>query len=221
MRGQRRRKTCALVSGGVESAALLKILLDRGDTVYPVYIRSGYRWETAERRSLQRLLKALASKRLKTVTTLHFPARELNGERHWGFTGRSVPGAGSADAAVYLPGRNILLTAAASVFCASRDLDAIALGTLKGNPFADASGGFFASMGTALTLGLGSPLRIEAPFRKLTKAQVVRSAGGLPWNLTFSCLSPVSGRHCGRCNKCEERRKVLGSGPPRHKARRA
>ena len=29
---------------------------------------------------------------------------------------------------------------------------------------------------------------------------------GLPLELTFSCIAPVAGQHCGRCNKCAERR---------------
>jgi len=31
----------------------------------------------------------------------------------------------------------------------------------------------------------------------------------LPLKLTFSCISPVSGQHCGRCNKCAERRRAF------------
>jgi 7-cyano-7-deazaguanine synthase len=27
----------------------------------------------------------------------------------------------------------------------------------------------------------------------------------MPLELTFSCLAPVAGLHCGRCNKCAER----------------
>ena len=29
----------------------------------------------------------------------------------------------------------------------------------------------------------------------------------LPLHLTFSCIRPVDGMHCGECNKCAERRK--------------
>ncbi|MDO8730180.1 MAG: 7-cyano-7-deazaguanine synthase, partial [Candidatus Omnitrophota bacterium] len=28
----------------------------------------------------------------------------------------------------------------------------------------------------------------------------------LPWEKTFSCLNPKDHRHCGRCQKCAERR---------------
>ncbi|MCD4728936.1 MAG: 7-cyano-7-deazaguanine synthase, partial [Pirellulales bacterium] len=32
-----------------------------------------------------------------------------------------------------------------------------------------------------------------------------------PLELTFSCLSPVAGLHCGRCNKCAERQEAFRS----------
>jgi 7-cyano-7-deazaguanine synthase len=31
----------------------------------------------------------------------------------------------------------------------------------------------------------------------------------LPLELTFSCLAPHSGLHCGRCNKCAERQRAF------------
>ena len=34
---------------------------------------------------------------------------------------------------------------------------------------------------------------------------------GMPLGETFSCLRPVGGRHCGRCNKCAERRAGFGA----------
>ncbi len=203
------RRSVALVSGGVESAALVARLLRRGDRVTPIYVRSGYRWEKTELRRLGRLLEALKAPRLKPLVVLPAPARHLCGAEHWGFTGRRVPGAASQDAAVYLPGRNLLLLSAAAVYCARNRIEAVALGTLRGNPFPDARPGFFSSMERALTSGLGRKLSIETPFRRLSKRQVIRAAGKLPWELTFSCIAPARGRACGRCNKCAERRKAL------------
>jgi len=205
-----RRRSCALVSGGVESAALVTHLLARGDRVFPVYVRSGYRWEATELSSLRRLLRALAAPRLEAVAVLRVHARELAGPTHWAVTGKAVPGARSADEAVYLPGRNLLLAACAAVYAARRGVERLALGPLCGNPFPDATPAFFASLARTLSLGLGKPFRIETPFRALTKAEVVRRAGRLPWELTFSCIAPSRGHACGRCNKCAERRKVLG-----------
>lgn len=203
------RRSVALVSGGVESAALIARLLRRGDLVTPIYIRSGYRWEKTELRRLGRLLAAMKTPRLKALVVLPAPARHLCGTEHWGLTGRRVPGAQSRDAAVYLPGRNLLLLSSAAVYCARHSMEAVALGTLRGNPFPDARPEFFSAIERALGSGLGRKLSVEAPFRRMTKRQVIREAGALPWELTFSCIAPAGGRACGRCNKCSERRKAL------------
>jgi 7-cyano-7-deazaguanine synthase len=120
-----------------------------------------------------------------------------------------VPGAATPDAAVYLPGRNLLLLAKAAVYGALTGLDTLLLGTLKGNPFPDATPTFFATMTRAIQHGLGVPMRIETPFRNMGKADVIRTAGHIPWVETWSCLRPIGARHCGACNKCAERRRAF------------
>jgi 7-cyano-7-deazaguanine synthase len=56
---------------------------------------------------------------------------------------------------------------------------------------------------------LGGHLKIIRPFEGLSKGEVLRLGAGLPLHETFSCLKPVEGRHCGRCNKCAERRRAF------------
>ena len=82
------------------------------------------------------------------------------------------------------------------------------LGTLAGNPFPDATPAFFDAMARALSLGLGTPIAIEAPFAALHKADVIRKGIelGVPLELTLSCMQPKDGLHCGKCSKCRERR---------------
>ena len=50
-------------------------------------------------------------------------------------------------------------------------------------------------------------LRLIRPFATLHKAEVLARGRRLPLHLTLSCIDPVDGRHCGRCNKCAERTK--------------
>jgi 7-cyano-7-deazaguanine synthase len=52
-------------------------------------------------------------------------------------------------------------------------------------------------------------VRILRPYAGLDKTEVMRRGRGLPLGLTFSCLRPAHGRHCGRCNKCRERREAF------------
>ena len=121
-------------------------------------------------------------------------------------SGRGVPGARSADRAVELPGRNVLLLSHAAILCARRGIASIAMGTLKGNPFRDASPAFAARMSACLAQALGAPMRIVMPLRRFTKRQVMRLVLDAPLALTFSCVNPRLRRHCGACNKCAERR---------------
>jgi 7-cyano-7-deazaguanine synthase len=199
---------CVLASGGLDSAVLLGEALRAGHTVHPVYVRCGLAWEKAERHWLGRYLKAIRSPRLKPLSVLRVDAADLYGP-HWSTTGRRAPGYRSADAAVYLPGRNLLLLSKAAVFCARRRLAAVWLGLLKGNPFPDATPAFLKAMQKAASLALGTPIAVRAPFAGLSKARVLSRGRDLPLRLAFSCLSPRGLRPCGACNKCAERDKAL------------
>ena len=186
----------------------MRRLLAHGGRVVPLYLRCGLRWEPAELSWLRRFLRAIRSASLAPLVVVDLPLRSLYGS-NWSLTGRRIPGARSADAAVYLPGRNALLLTAAAIVCAQRRISRLAIGTLKGNPFGDASPAFFRRMSSGLSQALARPIRIIAPLRRLTKPQLIRSAAGLPLALTYSCLRPRGQAHCGRCNKCAERRRAF------------
>jgi 7-cyano-7-deazaguanine synthase len=203
-----RRRACVLVSGGIDSSALLAELLAQGREVYPLYVRSGLYWEKVELSWLRRFLKAVRSPRLKPLTVVDVPLSGLM-SRHWSVDGRGVPAAKSAWTSVYLPGRNLILLGEAGLFCSLRRIPVIAQGILKGNPFGDATPRFRKLMERITYEALGFRVRIVAPYAKLTKAQVVGRAAGLPLELTFSCLKPRGSAHCGRCSKCEEREQCL------------
>ncbi len=202
-----RTAACALVSGGLDSGVLLHRLLAQGVLVTPLYVRCGLRWETAELYWLRRLLRALRHPRLDTLVVVHMPMVSLYGA-HWAFAGR-VPGTRSADRAVYLPGRNVLLLTAAAIQAARRQIPAVALGILAGNPFGDATPSFLRRFSACMSEALGHPVRVLAPLRRMSKTKTLRAGRGAPLGLTFSCLQPRGSRHCGRCNKCAERRQAF------------
>ena len=192
-----------LLSGGLDSGILLGDLLKRGYRVQPFYIRSGLIWETEELRAVRRYLAALARPALEELVILDLPLGDLY-EGHWSTTGREPPGANSAAEAVYLPGRNGLLVIKAALWCQLHGIRRLALGVLGSNPFADATPRFFDDLQSALNCG-GGELQLARPFADLQKRQVMRLGAGLPLELTFSCIAPADGLHCGRCNKCAER----------------
>jgi len=205
-----RTPIAVLVSGGLDSAVLLHRLLTRGHSIRPLYMRCGLSWEAVELYWLKRFLHVVRTPRLAPLVILDLPLASIYG-KHWSMTGRQVPGARSADRAVYLPGRNALLLTDAAVAAAQRNISTLAIGTLRSNPFSDASPRFFHLMERTLREALKRPIRILSPLRRLSKTALVRSASRLPLRLTFSCLQPQGRRHCGRCNKCAERQRAFRS----------
>ena len=82
---------------------------------------------------------------------------------------------------------------------------------LAANPFPDATPAFFDTIGRAASLGLARSIAVAAPFVTLHKDDVIRLGLtlGVPLDRTLSCMSPVGGRHCGRCSKCRERQEAF------------
>jgi 7-cyano-7-deazaguanine synthase len=200
-----RGDVAVLVSGGLDSAILVAELLSQGSVVHPIYVRFGLAWEPIEEAHLRRFLDTLKSPAPEPLTVLEFPIASIYGT-HWSVSGDAVPDDRSADEAVYLPGRNLLLLAQPSVWCALNGVQTIALGTLKGNPFPDSSREFFDEFAALVRRGMGPSLEVLTPFAGLTKADVLALGRGLALRHTFSCIDPQGMRHCGHCNKCAERR---------------
>jgi 7-cyano-7-deazaguanine synthase len=133
------------------------------------------------------------------------PVADLYGE-HWSLNGVDVPAAGTPDAAVYLPGRNVLLLAKAMLWCHLHDVPALALAPLESNPFPDATADFFADYEAIVNRAIGGSVRVVRPYSEMHKEAVLRRGRHLPLQWTFSCMRPIDGLHCGVCNKCAERK---------------
>ncbi len=152
-----------LTSGGLDSAILCAELLASFRPVIPIYVRSGLLWEEAEMAALRRFLEAVQTEALSSLVVLEEPIADVYGP-HWSTGGASVPGSDSADQAVYLPGRNLLLAVKAAVWCRLRDVDALALGSLGSNPFPDSTPDFFETLESLLNRALGGRARDRSSF---------------------------------------------------------
>jgi 7-cyano-7-deazaguanine synthase len=196
-----------LFSAGLDSAVLLAQAA-KESRPRPVYVRAGLAWENEETTAAERLLAATPfAGAVEALVTLTVDMRDVYPAQHWAVRGEA-PGFDTPDEDVYIDGRNIVLLAKASVFMARTGLTRALLGPLAGNPFPDATPEFFTAMARALSLGLGSSIRIETPLAAMHKADVIRLGAslGVPFELTLSCMEPKDGLHCGRCSKCRERR---------------
>ena len=110
----------------------------------------------------------------------------------------------------YVPFRNGLFLSAAASIALSKGCSVIYYGAhsddAAGNAYPDCSDAFNQAMGEAIYLGSGNQLKIEAPFVKWTKADVVKKGLELhvPYELTWSCYEGGD-KPCGKCGTCIDR----------------
>src|SRR5208283_6086064 len=139
----------------------------------------GFAWEEAEIPALKSFLDALHNPNVQSITVLFTPATSLYGT-HWSVTGARVPAADEPDENTYLPGRNILLISLAAIWGSTHDVSRIAIGSLGGNPFPDATPEFFRDFAHIVSAGLGHHVQVEAPYRDLHKSDIIKRFSDLP-----------------------------------------
>lgn len=197
-----------LFSGGIDSSILLAELLASSHRALPLYVDCELYWQREEQCWAQRFLEALDSPRLEKLAVLRLPLTDLYDD-HWSITGRGVPNSAEPDENVYLPGRNPLLLIKAYLWCQLHGISQLALGSLKSNPFADATDDFFSQFEAMMDRAVSGHVKIVRPLAAFDKREVMQRGRELPLELTFSCLAPVGGMHCGKCNKCGERQQAF------------
>jgi 7-cyano-7-deazaguanine synthase len=197
-----------LISGGLDSAIVLGDALCRQTVVHPIYVRCGLHWEKVELAHLHRFLDAVRTPLLRSLTILEQPVHDLYGD-HWSITGRGVPAADTPDEAVFLPGRNVLLLGKTLLWCHLNQVGVLATGSLGTNPFPDAGPQFFADITKLVNRSVGGNVDMRLPLGRMKKKEVMRLGVGLPLELSFSCICPKDDIHCGKCNKCAERKQAF------------
>ena len=206
--GRPTQRIAVLASGGLDSCVLVADLA-KSAQVYQIYVSKGLAWEESERAALAAFLAALHDPNVHPLTTLSVPMRDVYGA-HWSISGGDdVPRADDPDEKVFLPGRNVLLIGLTAVWCSTHGVSDIAIGSLGGNPFPDATPEFFQRFGDLLSDALAHPISIRAPYRGLHKEDIIRGHAALPLELTLTCMAPFQGKHCGKCNKCFERQSAF------------
>jgi 7-cyano-7-deazaguanine synthase len=181
-----------------------------------VYVVGGLAWEDGEQRVIEALLGSppfsAAPNPVMPLRRLEFSMRDVYPASHWALRG-TPPAYDTPDEDVYLHGRNVALLSKAAVYAASRHVSRVVVAPLAGNPFPDATPAFFAALSAAYSLGLATPIEIDAPFAHLHKEDVVKIGAdlGVPFELTLSCMNPSGVTHCGLCSKCRERRDAFNA----------
>jgi 7-cyano-7-deazaguanine synthase len=117
-------------------------------------------------------------------------------------------------ASSFVPGRNLVMLAHAFGLAFDAGACSVYFGACADDAagYPDCGPGFIDAAEKAGNLAMGgSAIRVIAPLVRMSKREVVRLGEelGVPWELTFSCYTPVSDRHCGSCESCLQRRSAF------------
>ncbi len=198
--------SAVLVSGGLDSAILLADMVNHNfPKVWPIFIQCGLYWEKTELHYLKKFLTAIEAPNLGELVVLDIPVSDLYKD-HWSLTGINVPDTESPDEAVFLPGRNVLLTAKSLLWCNLNQVKSLSLAVLESNPFPDATDSFFLGMEQIINESVSGNVKLLRPYAGMHKTDVLKLGSEAPLEYTFSCIYPTNGIHCGKCNKCAERK---------------
>jgi len=117
---------------------------------------------------------------------------------------------GGKPVSTYVPFRNGLFLSSAASIALSHGCEVIYYGAhsddAAGNAYPDCSTAFNDAINSAIYIGSGNQLRVEAPFVNKTKADVVAEGIRLhaPYHLTWSCYEGGD-KPCGLCGTCRDR----------------
>lgn len=111
-----------------------------------------------------------------------------------------------------VPNRNMILVSIAAAWALSEKADTVAYAAHSGDHtiYPDCRPEFVEALSNSLLLADWNPLRLEAPFVNMTKAEICHRGAelGVPFALTWSCYRGGE-RHCGTCGTCVERREAF------------
>lgn len=204
-------KTVVTLSGGLDSTVLAAYLLRKElHEIRTVSFSYGQRHERAELMAARNIAGELGVPHqvlsLNGVTNRYDPASSqllaANDAEH-------VPEGHYAEdnmKATVVPGRNLLMIAAATGYAVSHGYEAVAMAAHAGDHpiYPDCRPEFLMAAGTAVQLGYGTHLVF--PFADRTKAEIAALGASIdaPMRLTWSCYNGGE-LHCGRCGTCVER----------------
>ena len=204
------KKAVVLLSGGMDSAAVIAIAQEQGFDVHALSVRYGQR-HTSELDAAMRVATAMGVLAHKTVDV---DLRSIGGSALTDDI--DVPEAGGAGIPVtYVPARNTIMLSlalgwaevlgASDIFCGVNAVD------YSGYPdcrpeFIEA---FERLAHLATKAGVeGAGIRVHAPLQRMSKADIVREGVrlGVDFGLTVSCYrADTQGRACGQCDACRLR----------------
>jgi 7-cyano-7-deazaguanine synthase len=206
------KRAVVLVSGGLDSATVLAMAVDRGFEAYALSFDYGQR-HRAELKAATRVASALGAVDHRTMgidfagiggSALTDPDIEVPVQASEG-----IP-------VTYVPARNTVFLSLALGWAEVLDAEAIFIGVnaVDYSGYPDCRPEYIEAFRRMARLATkagveGASLAIETPLIRLSKAEIICSGIelGVDFSMTVSCYqADEAGRACGRCDSCRLRR---------------
>ncbi len=190
-------KVITLVSSGFDSISLLSYYIKRAYEIYPLYIKSGFKWESDEISHLQDILSYIrnhydAIHPLKIITVSNDFSEDFN-KRDF-----------IKDEDVEIPFRNLDLLMSALKYAYSVGANNIAIGIMGLVAFKDNTETFIKAINNLFSMY--GDYHVETPFLGMSKREVFdRYFMKELFDKAFCCMNPIDGKECGICSKCREK----------------
>ncbi|MBQ1393118.1 MAG: 7-cyano-7-deazaguanine synthase QueC [Lachnospiraceae bacterium] len=213
----KKEKALVLFSGGVDSTTCLALAAQKygNDNVIALSVSYGQK-HFKEIEAAELIAKHYLIEHLKLDLTPLFAFSSCSLLQHSeneipkGSYAEQLKNSNDSPVNTYVPFRNGLFLSSAASTALSKKCSVIYYGAhsddAAGNAYPDCSEIFNTAMNTAIYEGSGHQLRIEAPFVKKSKKDIVALGLtlGVPYELTWSCYEGKD-RPCGKCGTCIDR----------------
>jgi 7-cyano-7-deazaguanine synthase len=207
-----------LISGGLDSATVLGILLEQGYKVYPRTFDYGqlHKREIQSAKNIVSYYKDKYPGHLLPVGVVELGVLKTIGGSALTNHNITVPTQrdnsemSSHIPVTYVPGRNTILLSIALSIAETVDADLVGIGVnhLDYSGYPDCRPEYIEAFNNLARLSSkraveGHPIRIYAPLLKLTKSEIIKRGTeiGVPYHLTWSCYQG-GGKPCGVCDSC-------------------
>lgn len=204
-------KVVVLLSGGMDSTTLLYHNIKQGNEVFPISFDYGQRHnkELIAARNICEGLGIVTRWKLVNLSNIGYLLPSA-------LTGvGSIPNGHYEDETMKLtvvPNRNMILLSIATGYAQGIGAKFVSYAAHSGDHaiYPDCRPEFFYKCGETIGLATGGEVALEAPYIKLSKADIVRigSGIGVPYKKTWSCYKGGD-KHCGSCGTCVERKEAF------------
>ena len=206
-------KRVLLLSGGLDSAVMLHEAAKAGDDIYTLHVTYGQyaKSETTVARSWARMYRSNGQGGVIDHRVINAPLHKLS---EVPLTGSTATDPIDKPETWIVPARNVVLLSLALAWAEAEKCDAISIGVHRDDePFPDQSPEFIEAFNAVSREGTLTHPKIEAPFRSMSKAEVIFHGSRLHVKMeqTLSCYKPICLLHCGKCAACIARKAAFAA----------